>query len=149
VTQRSEHTSISPARAAEIDDVIERVTRWAAARNDVLGLLLVGSCARHAARPDSDIDLVLLTEEITRYADNTWVDELNLGKLTRVRSWGPITERRFLTNTGLEVEINIGPRGWANAAPVDPGTQRVVTDGARILHDPEDVLITLLRACRP
>jgi predicted nucleotidyltransferase len=57
--------------------VIERITRWAAARKDVLGLLLVGSCARNAARPDSDIDVV------------------------------------------------------------------------RILHDPGDALITLLRACRP
>jgi uncharacterized protein len=145
----SDSTSISPERAAEIEYVIERVTRWAADRKDVLGLLLVGSCARDAARPDSDIDLVLLTEEIARYADNAWADELNLGTLTRVRSWGPITERRFLTDTGLEVEINIGSPDWANVAPVDPGTQQVVTDGARILHDPEGALITLLRACRP
>jgi uncharacterized protein len=153
VTHRGEQPAsgsmVSPERAAEIEDVIERITRWAAARKDVLGLLLVGSCARNAARPDSDIDLVLLTDEITRYADDTWADELNLGEPTRVRPWGPITERRFLTNTGLEVEINIGSLEWANAAPVDPGTQQVVTDGARILHDPGDTLITLLRACRP
>jgi uncharacterized protein len=145
----SDSTAVSPERAAEIEDVIERITRWAAARKDVLGLLLVGSCARNAARPDSDIDLVLLTDEVTRYAENTWGDELNLGKPTRVRPWGPVTERRFRTNTGLEVEINIGSLEWANAAPVDPGTQQVVTDGARILHDPGDTLITLLRACRP
>ena len=154
MTQRDEQPtsdtpSLPPQRAAEIDDVIGRVTCWAADRDDVLGLLLVGSCARNAARPDSDIDLVLLTGEITRYADNAWVNELNLGKLIRVQSWGPITERRFLTSTGLEVEINIGSPDWANVAPLDPGTRRVVTDGARILHDPEDTLTTLLRACRP
>ncbi|QYN32379.1 nucleotidyltransferase domain-containing protein [Pseudonocardia sp. DSM 110487] len=147
--QPASDSMVSPERAAEIEDVIERITRWAAARKDVLGLLLVGSCARNAARPDSDIDLVLLTDEITRYADNTWADELNLGKPTRVRPWGPITERRFRTNTGLEVEINISSLEWANAAPVDPGTRQVVTDGARILYDPGDTLITLLRACRP
>ena len=145
----SDATSITPERAAEIDNVIERVTRWAADRDDVLGLLLVGSCARNAARPDSDIDLVLLTGEITCYADNAWANELNLGTLIRVQSWGPVTERRFLTSTGVEVEINIGSPDWANAAPVDPGTRRVVTDGARILHDPEDTLATLLRACQP
>jgi hypothetical protein len=153
VTRREQHasesTSISPERAAEIEEVIERVTHWAAGRKDVLGLLLVGSCARNAARPDSEIDLVLLTEEITSCAENTWADELNLGTSTRVRAWGPITERRFLTHTGLEVEINIGSPDWANVAPVDPGTQQVVTGGARILHDPEGALITLLRACRP
>lgn len=63
MTQREQHapesTSISPERAAEIQEVIERFTHWAAGRKDVLGLLLVGSCARNAARPDSDIDLVL------------------------------------------------------------------------------------------
>jgi predicted nucleotidyltransferase len=145
----SESTSISSERAAEIEDVIERVRCWAVDRPDVLGLLLVGSCARRAARSDSDVDLVLLTEEITRYADGAWVDELNLGRLTRLRPWGPVIERRFVTSTGLEVEINVGPADWASVAPVDPGTRQVVTDGARILHDPEDALITLLNACRP
>jgi uncharacterized protein len=129
--------------------VIARVTRWAADRDDVLGLLLVGSYARDAAGPDSDIDLVVLTEETGRYADETWADELNLGELTRVQDWGPITERRFITGTGLEVEINIGSPDWANLDPVDPGTHRVVADGARVLHDPEGLLADLERACRP
>jgi hypothetical protein len=76
-------------------------------------------------RPDSDIDLVLLTKDITHYADNTWADGLSLGELTRARSWGPITERRFLTDAGLEVEINISSPAWANVDPVDPGTRQV------------------------
>ncbi|MQA12415.1 MAG: hypothetical protein GEU98_28580 [Pseudonocardiaceae bacterium] len=86
---------ISPERAAEIEDVIHRVTRWA-----------------------------------------------------RTQSWGPITEHRFATTTGLEVEIAVGPPDWANINPIDPGTRRVVTDGARVLHDPTEILATLLRACR-
>ena len=154
VPQRDERPAPDSAviprkRAVEVEDVIERVTRWAAHRDDVLGLLLVGSYARDAARPDSDIDLVLLTKEVARYADNTWADELNLGELTRIQSWGAITERRFLTDTGLEVEINIGSPDWASVDPVDPGTHRVVTDGARTLHDPEGALAELQRACRP
>jgi uncharacterized protein len=127
--------------------VIARVTRWAAERDDVLGLLLAGSYARDAAGPDSDLDLILLTKEIDRYADDTWADELDLGELTRVQTWGPITERRFLTDTGLEVELNIGSPDWARIDPVDPGTRRVVTDGVLILHDPEGALTQLRRAC--
>ncbi|TLQ47917.1 nucleotidyltransferase domain-containing protein [Streptomyces marianii] len=50
---------MSPERVAEINEVIDRITRWARAREDIVGLLLVGSCARKAARPDSDIDVVL------------------------------------------------------------------------------------------
>ena len=37
---------------------------------------------------------------------------------------------------------------WASVNPIDPGTHRVVTDGARILHDPTRILATLLRACQ-
>ena len=74
--------------------------------------------------------------------------QLAIGELIRIRSWGPITEQRFATTSGLEVEIDIGCPAWASVMPVDPGTRRVVTDGARILHDPMRMLATLLRACR-
>jgi hypothetical protein len=138
---------VTPGRAAEVREIIERVTRWAARRPDVVGLLLVGSYARHAARPDSDVDLVLLTTDVARYAGNGWTRELDLGDPVRVRSWGPVTERRFGTASGLEVEICIGEPGWAGTDPVDPGTRRVVTDGARVLHDPTGALAALLAAC--
>jgi nucleotidyltransferase-like protein len=139
---------ISPERAAEIEDVIHRVTSWAVERDDIVGLLLVGSCARNAARPDSDIDLVILTRDTARYPDSAWAHELAIGGLIRTRSWGPITEQRFATSSGLEVEIGIGCPDWASVDPVDPGTRRVVTDGARILHDPRGILAALLRACQ-
>jgi hypothetical protein len=119
-------------------------------RPDIIGLLAVGSYARDAARADSDVDLVLLTTDQGRYTDNTWAGELALGDLTRAQSWGAITERRrFVTASGLEVEINIGSPEWARLDPVDPGTRRVVTDGARPLHDPTGILADLLHACRP
>jgi predicted nucleotidyltransferase len=138
-----------PRHSGEVEDLIERVTRWADDRDDVAGLLLVGSRARGTARPGSDIDLVLITNELDGYADGRWADELNLGDLIGARSWGPITERRFRTGIGLEVELNIGSADWASVDPVDSGTRRVVTDGARILLDPEGMLADLLRACRP
>ncbi|HEX4226406.1 MAG TPA: nucleotidyltransferase domain-containing protein [Pseudonocardiaceae bacterium] len=135
----------SPERATEIDATIRHVTRWARDRADIAGLLLVGSCARNAARPDSDIDFILLTRDIAQYADLAWANELAIGNLIRTQSWGAVTEYRFVTTTGLEVEIGIGHPDWAGVNPIDPGTHRVVTDGARILHDPTGILATLLR----
>jgi predicted nucleotidyltransferase len=139
--------AVSPERAAEAERIIERVTRWAARRPEVVGLLLAGSYARGAARPDSDLDFVLLTSDETGYADDAWAHELahelTLGALTRVQSWGAVTERRFTTGSGLDVEINVGSPGWASTDPVDPGTRRVVSDGARLLHDPAGVLAAL------
>ncbi|MGW2748370.1 nucleotidyltransferase domain-containing protein [Streptomyces sp. NPDC001450] len=141
-------TVLSPERVAEINEIIDRITRWAEGREDIVGLLLVGSCARDAARPDSDIDVVLLTTDESRYLlEDAWAMELGLGELIRTRSWGPITERRHSTASGLEVELGVGSPTWAKTEPVDPGTHRVVTDGARVLHDPAGILSDLLAAC--
>ncbi|WP_244179068.1 nucleotidyltransferase domain-containing protein [Streptomyces rubellomurinus] len=114
----------------------------------LVGLLLVESCARNAARPDSDIDIVLLTTDEPRYLDDAaWAGELGLGELIRTQEWGPITERRYSMASGLEVEVGTGSPTWAKTDPVDPGTRRVVTDGARVLHDPSGILADLLAAC--
>ncbi|MFF6999172.1 nucleotidyltransferase domain-containing protein [Streptomyces sp. NPDC008313] len=141
-------TALSSERAAEINEVIDRITRWARGREDIVGLLLVGSCARDAAWPDSDIDVVLLTAEESRHllADACAVG-LGLGGPIRTQSWGPITERRYATASGLEVELAIGSPTWAETDPVDAGTHRVVTDCARVLHDPAGILAGLLAAC--
>jgi hypothetical protein len=138
---------LPPGRRTEVDGIVGRVTRWAVDRPDVVGLLLAGSYARDAARPDSDVDLILLTTDELSYADNSWADQVALGELTRVRSWGAVTERRFRTGSGLAVEINIGAPDWAATDPVDSGTRRVVSDGVRRLYDPTGALDRLIRAC--
>ncbi|GGS94712.1 hypothetical protein GCM10010206_66730 [Streptomyces cinerochromogenes] len=141
-------TALPPERVAEINEVIDRITRWARDREDIVGLLLVGSCARNTARPDSDIDVVLLTTEESRYLrEDAWAVELGLGEPIRTQPWGPLTERRCSTASGLEVELGIGSPTWAGTDPVDHGTHRVVTDGARVLHDPAGILAGLLAAC--
>ncbi|MEV1069092.1 nucleotidyltransferase domain-containing protein [Streptomyces sp. NPDC050263] len=139
---------LSPEREAEMRRVVDRVTRWSANRSDVVGLLLVGSCARGAARPDSDVDLVLLSTAADRYAgDEAWTGEMSLGEVLRVQAWGPVTEWRYATASGLEVEVGVGSPRWARTDPVDAGTRRVVTDGARPLYDPAGILGALMRAC--
>jgi predicted nucleotidyltransferase len=135
---------VGSERAGEIVEVVDRVTRWAARHDDVVAVALVGSCARGAIRPDSDVDVVLLTTDIDVYEGNSWTGELRLGRLVRVQQWGLVVERRFVTNSGLEVEINIGGPNWAD--PAEPGTVRVVRDGVRVLFDPAGLLAALLGA---
>ena len=73
--------------------------------------------------------------------------ELGSERLVRTLQWGDITERRFALASGLEVEFGIGLPAWAAIDPVDPGTQRVVIEGMRILHDPDGLLAALAAAC--
>lgn len=132
----------------EVDEVLRRATRWAAAQADVVGLALVGSWARGAARPDSDVDLVVLTTDQGRYLEREdWIRELGADRLVATRSWGPLTERRVALASGLEVEVGVAPPSWASVDPVDEGTRQVIRDGARVLHDPAGVLAALVAAC--
>lgn len=144
---RHDHNDVSADRKAEIADVIGHVTRWAVKRRDVLGLLLVGSCARESPRPDSDIDLIVIVEDQDQYSDRAWTVDVGLGEPSRVRWWGVVCEWRFVTSSGLEVEINIASPRWASTDPVDAGTRRVVCGGARPLHDPVGILAELLPSC--
>lgn len=93
------------------------------------------------------MDLVLLTRTPSAYDGDTWAAGLGLPVPVRTRRWGAVVERRFATPTGLEAEFAVGSPSWAATGPVDPGTRRVVSDGARVLYDPAGLLARLEAAC--
>lgn len=98
---------------------------------------------------DSDVDLILLTHNPAPYIeDEKWIAELGGLCIVKTEQWGPMTERRFILSSGLEVEAGIAPLTWAATSPVDDGTRRVVTDGFRILYDPDGLLARLIEACK-
>jgi uncharacterized protein len=132
---------------ARVERVLERAVAWARQQPDIRGLALVGSWARGSARADSDVDLVVLTSRPGRYlADDHWTAALGDAEVVHTQAWGPLTERRLLVDGDLEVEVGITEPAWAATDPVDPGTRRVVTDGLRILHDPDGRLAALADA---
>jgi diadenosine tetraphosphate (Ap4A) HIT family hydrolase len=55
---------------------LERLRTWVEPRQDVRALVIVGSVARGDDRPDSDVDVVLLTTDRAQYLGSTgWVGE--------------------------------------------------------------------------
>lgn len=137
---------MSSERRREVESLLERAASWATTRDDVVALALVGSWVRGAAQPDSDVDLIVLTDEPTTYLEgDDWVEQLApSAELVHTRDWVAIVERRLRLPSGLEVEVGIGSPSWAEVAPVDPGTLRVVRDGMRPLYDPRSLLAVLL-----
>lgn len=128
-------------RRREVAGVIAEVTRWAQGDEGIDGLVLVGSYARGDERMASDVDLVLLTPDPSFYADDlAWFQTVRKrSRLIRVMNWGPVQERRFRLPSGLHVEIGVAPTNWTDI-PLDQGTQRVLGEGHRVLHDPRGVL---------
>lgn len=140
----------SVGRHREVTALLDDLVAWAGTRDDLRALALVGSYARDTAGPDSDVDLILITTDPDHYrTDDAWLETLVPGSvLVREQQWGPVHERRLQRPSGLHVEFGITTPAWT-ATPLDSGTWRVLTDGAKTLHDPDGLLSTALRAASP
>ena len=65
-------------RDPPIDLIIQVVLAWVTAQPKIRALALLGSHARGTARPDSDIDLMLLATNPERFrTDTTWVAHID------------------------------------------------------------------------
>jgi hypothetical protein len=134
-----------------LESILEEVVRWAARRNDISAVALVGSWARGKARDDSDIDLVLLASDPLWFRQNDhWLNDVDWRCIgSTVATWrdvdyGVLWSRHLRLADGTEIEIGFGPLDWASIDPIDPGTYRVIGDGCRILYDPQGLLHDLI-----
>lgn len=141
-------------KGADLTDAILRLAAsWAATQSDIQGLALVGSWARGAARPDSDIDLVILTNDPERYRLNrSWLLDLDWALVGlpvigwRDADYGALWSRHITLADAVEVEFGFTTPAWAATAPIDVGTRQVASDGLRILYDPHNHFAALMTA---
>jgi predicted nucleotidyltransferase len=121
--------------------LLSKVCAWAERRPEVRAVLLVGSHARGEARPDSDVDLVILADHPRALVDPAaWARVLGPIARSAAEEWGPVTSLRVFLADGPEVELSFGAPSWITDEPVDAGTARVIGDGAVVLHDRLDGL---------
>ena len=139
------------ATAPQAKQIIAAVTAWAERTPSILGLALVGSHAREAARADSDIDLVLITRKPDAFRNsNAWVEDIDWGEAhSSVAGWrdvqyGRVWSRHFRLADGLELELSFADPSWTAVDPLDPGTRDVIAGGCQILIDRERLLEQLL-----
>ena len=137
---------VTRERVNEVETLLATLHEWAEGRPDVVAVGLVGSWAQGNARMDSDVDLMLVTEDRRPYLEtDAWVRDLGGVRLVETRRWGPMTERRFVVPSGLEVEVGVGLPSWLD--PNDEGVRRTVEDGVSVVYDPKGILAGLLDAC--
>jgi uncharacterized protein len=141
---------VTDARNSEYEAVVGRVCRWAASRTDIVAVGVVGSWARGTQRPDSDVDIVVLTADTAAYLDSDdWIENAFDTTLPVIRraEWGVLTERRLLLPSGLDLEMGFVEPSWAKTDPIDPGTREVVRDGGLVaVYDPDGMLSRLASA---
>lgn len=138
---------LPPGRTREVEDLLDAVCSWAPCQADVRAAALVGSWARGAARADSDVDIVLLTNSRATYTDGEdWLTAFGADVVVRTQQWGILTERRLARPSGLVVEVGIVSPAWASTEPLDAGTAQVAADGLMALYDPDGLLARLTAA---
>jgi molybdopterin-guanine dinucleotide biosynthesis protein A len=117
-----------------------RIADWARSREDVLGVVVVGSYARRDAPADrwSDLDVVLFVDEPQRLVeDAVWVAELGAPVLTFLEptAIGGRVERRVLYEDGQDVDfIPLAPADLPDL-PTVPGIAALLGRGHLVLHD--------------
>jgi uncharacterized protein len=142
---------MQPLNIERVNLILEEVTQWASHRTDIVAAALVGSWARGAARMDSDIDLMfLVTNPASFRQDDKWVNEIQWAVVdAEIDNWkdkdyGVIWSRHVYLDNETEIEFGFGFPCWASVNPVDAGTFRVVSDGCRIIYDPDNLLDKLI-----
>ena len=123
------------------DELITKVAVWSQSDNRVLAAGVCGSHARGEARPESDIDLIILTADPgSLLEDYSWIYDFSPG----ARIAGPVEDYKLVQSVrvfydDVEAEFGITDKAWAEL-PIDPEIAQVINDGLRILFDPEDRL---------
>jgi predicted nucleotidyltransferase len=130
--------------ADPVDALLRAATLWAANEDRIAALGLLGSRARGTPRPDSDVDLLVLTGSVAAFFDDVrWVERFGRATRSASEDWGRVRSLRVWYPSGLEVEFSFAPLDWA-ARPLDSGTARVLRDGCRVLFDRSGVLAAAL-----
>lgn len=130
----------------DIRDFLNALVAWASDQSDVQAIALVGSYARGAAREDSDIDLVILTNQPAKYLDDIqWTERFGSVDKHQTEDYGKLISFRVWYLNGPEVEYGITTPDWA-ATPLDPGTREVILGEMIVLFERE---ILLSRHAKP
>ena len=127
-----------------VDEFLNLISQWVKNRADIFGVALVGSYARNEARINSDIDLVILCHNPNIYSNNSWLKYFGKVKAYKFEDWGKVTSVRVFYEPNIEVEFSLTTVDWATI-PVDVGTE-IVSDGIKILFNPQGILNRLLNA---
>ena len=91
-----------------IRDFLNAFVNWAVVQDDVQAIALVGSYSRGAARDDSDIDLVLLTDQPQKYLEDLkWIERFGVVEKYQTEDYGKLISSRVWYLNSYEVEYGI------------------------------------------
>jgi hypothetical protein len=128
-------------------ELIAKVADWSQRDHRVIAAGVCGSYARGEARPDSDVDFCVLTDNPRSLLDDrSWIQ----GFGADARIVGPVEDYNLVQSIRVfygstEAEFGVTDEAWARP-PIDKETAGVINDGLQIIHDPDGVLAAAVAA---
>lgn len=116
-------------------EFIDAFKKFATNDATIESVIVVGSYARGTSKPNSDIDLCIITTNKGQIIENPHFVEA-FGKVLKRQKeyYGACTSIRVWYESGLEVEFGIVEPSWIDR-PIDRGTYKVLSDGYKVIVD--------------
>lgn len=133
-----------------LNELINLIVDFAESRHDILAVGLCGSWARGEAGPDSDIDFSIIVENKLKFKSMDWIEALPFSKIQdsmksfRDEIYGVTWSRHVFLESGIEIEFGFANKSRTDIDNLDEGTRKVVSDGYKILYDPNSILSVLV-----
>ena len=122
---------------------IKQVTDWARRERNVAAAILVGSHSRGEARPDSDVDIVLLCRDPSRLLESRqWIHRFGQPDGITRRPYKTLTTFEVRFASGLTAELGVAGQHW-DIARHDSELQRVLGTEPKSLYDARSLRIAM------
>ena len=87
------------AHSMRVEPFLQALTRWVAARADVVAVGMIGSYARGAARVDSDVDVVILSTRAAAMLEEDWPSVFGEVQSRTIEDYGALRSVRVFLST--------------------------------------------------
>jgi aminoglycoside 6-adenylyltransferase len=138
--------------AAAYKQLIEKYVRWAMSDPGTRAAIIIGSRARadHPADEWADLDVIVVTPDLQRYAATTdWLESIGNPWLTFIeQTLGGGIERRAVFEGGLDVDFALVPTEWVRqivSTGVPPDLADIIRRGVRVIVDKDGLAAQLLQ----
>jgi predicted nucleotidyltransferase len=126
---------------AILDNFVKKLKTWSKRHKEVKGAAIVGSWARGTARPDSDIDVILITPRPDDLLNNQeWLSEFGAAEKIEREDWGLVQSLRVFYMDKQEIEFGITTEQWTSPEEINLGTGEIILDGIVVVYDPHKLL---------
>lgn len=134
----------------KLDKLLDLIKVFAESNERIIAVGLCGSYARGNARADSDIDLSILVNDKLKFKSSTWIETFDFDKINERldffedKEYGRVWSRHVFLKSKIEIEFSFANISWADTENLDEGTRKVVSDGFKIIYDPQLILTKLV-----